>query len=62
MLPGGIPFWYLHGGDVIEEMEGEEGYIIHDVDLKEADSIRRQLPLFQARRTDIYQSENGAEF
>ena len=49
-------------GDVIEEMEGEEGYIIHDVDLKEADSIRRQLPLLSARRTDIYQSENGAEF
>lgn len=49
-------------GDVIEEMEGEEGYIIHEVDLKEADSIRQQLPLLSARRTDIYQSENGAEF
>lgn len=41
-------------GDVIEEMGGEEGWMIHEINLEEADRIRRQLPLLSARRTDIY--------
>lgn len=41
-------------GEVIDEMEGEEGYIIHEIDLDEADKIRFQLPLLSARREDVY--------
>lgn len=41
-------------GDVIEEMDGEEGCIIHEIDLGEADRIRRELPLLSARREDVY--------
>lgn len=41
-------------GEVIEEMGGEQGYMIHEIDLSEADKIRYQLPLLSARRVDVY--------
>ncbi|MCI8610145.1 MAG: carbon-nitrogen hydrolase family protein [Firmicutes bacterium] len=42
-------------GDVIEEMDEQEGIIINDIDLEETERIRNQLPLLSARRRDLYQ-------
>lgn len=42
-------------GDVIAEMNEKEGIQITRIDLKRVSSIREQLPLLSARRTDIYQ-------
>ena len=42
-------------GDVIQEMDEKEGWLISEIDLADADKIRRELPLLSARRTDVYQ-------
>ncbi|MDD3338387.1 MAG: carbon-nitrogen hydrolase family protein [Lachnospiraceae bacterium] len=41
-------------GDVVEEMDEKEGYIINDIDLEYVEKVRRELPLLTARRRDIY--------
>lgn len=41
-------------GEVIQEMDETEGYIINEVDLKTVESIRAQLPLLSARRIEFY--------
>ena len=41
-------------GNVISQMGTEAGYQLVELDLSEADSVRRQLPLLEHRRTDLY--------
>ncbi len=41
-------------GDVICQMGTEEGIQVVELDLKETESVRAQLPLLNNRRTDIY--------
>lgn len=41
-------------GDVIQELDEAEGYLMNDIDLSYADKIREELPLLSARRTDVY--------
>lgn len=42
-------------GDIIQEMDEKEGWIISEINLDDVDKIRRQLPLLSARRTDVYE-------
>ena len=42
-------------GKVIDKMNFEEGYIINDIDLKEVEEVRKQLPLLKHRRTKLYE-------
>lgn len=44
-------------GNIIDEMDEKEGYMIHEIDLKYVDKVRRELPLLNARRKDIYRKE-----
>ncbi|MCI5747245.1 carbon-nitrogen hydrolase family protein [Eubacterium pyruvativorans] len=46
-------------GRVVGQMEEQEGYMIHDIDLSMADQIRRQLPILSARRRDLYCIKTG---
>lgn len=41
-------------GNVIAQMDEQEGYQLVELDLSEAESIRQQLPLLNHRRTDLY--------
>lgn len=41
-------------GTVVGQMNKEEGVLITNVDLKKVEQVRNQLPLINARRTDIY--------
>jgi omega-amidase len=41
-------------GDIIEQMEKKEGYIINELDLSQVDKIREELPLLLHRRKDMY--------
>ncbi|MDW7668217.1 MAG: carbon-nitrogen hydrolase family protein [Bacillota bacterium] len=41
-------------GKIIDRMGYEDGYIINDIDLREVKEVRKQLPLLQHRRTDLY--------
>ncbi len=41
-------------GDVIGQMQEEEGYLITEIDLQRVEKVRRELPLLSARRTDLY--------
>lgn len=41
-------------GDVINQMEEKEGYMINELDLSQVDKIREELPLLMNRRKDIY--------
>jgi predicted amidohydrolase len=42
-------------GDVIEQMDEKEGYIINLLDLSQVDKVRKELPLLAHRRKDVYQ-------
>ena len=44
-------------GDVIARAGAEETTLMVELDRAYVDSIRRQLPLMSARRTDIYRLE-----
>lgn len=41
-------------GDIIEQMEEKEGYIINELDLSQVDKVREELPLLLHRRKDMY--------
>ncbi len=41
-------------GNIIEQMEEKEGYIINELDLSQVDKVRKELPLLAHRRNDIY--------
>lgn len=41
-------------GNIIEQMEAKEGYIINVLDLSQVDKVRTELPLLAHRRKDIY--------
>ena len=41
-------------GDVISQMDTEEGFQIIDIDLSMTESVRSQIPLLYNRRTDVY--------
>lgn len=48
-------------GDVLCRAGGEETTLYADLDLTRTDSVRRQLPILTARRTDLYElRETGA--
>lgn len=42
-------------GDLVAEMDEKPGIQITDIDLSEVESVRKQLPVLSARRTDVYQ-------
>lgn len=42
-------------GDIIQELDEKEGYIINDIDLSYIDKVRSELPFLNARRTDVYE-------
>jgi omega-amidase len=44
-------------GNVIEQMDEKEGYMINTLDLTLVDKIRTQLPLLVHRRKDVYKLE-----
>lgn len=41
-------------GDIINEMDEKEGYIVTEIDLDKVKKVRRELPLLKHRRLDIY--------
>lgn len=41
-------------GDVIQEMDEKEGYMINEVNLTDVESVRAQLPLLSARKIEFY--------
>ena len=48
-------------GDVIGERDEKPGCLIIKLDLGDVDKIRRELPLLNARRTDVYSLEFKGE-
>lgn len=48
-------------GNIIQEMDEKEGYIINDIDLDYINKVRRELPLLAARREDIYKLQELKE-
>lgn len=42
-------------GNIIQELDEKEGYMINDIDLEYIDKVRRELPFLTARRTDVYE-------
>lgn len=48
-------------GDVIGELDEKPGCLIIKLDLGYVDKIRRELPLLNARRTDVYSLEFKGE-
>lgn len=42
-------------GEILQEMDEKAGWIVSEINLAEADKIRRELPLLSARRTDVYE-------
>jgi len=42
-------------GNVLQQMDEREGCIIQDLDLAEVAKVRRELPLLNQRRSDLYQ-------
>ncbi|XP_033224804.1 omega-amidase NIT2 isoform X2 [Belonocnema kinseyi] len=41
-------------GTVLKELEEKEDMIVEDIDLKVVEEVRSQIPVFQQRRTDLY--------
>lgn len=41
-------------GDVVAELDEKPGILIRDIDLDQVASVREQLPILSARRTDLY--------
>lgn len=46
-------------GDILEQLEEKEGYIVRTLDLERVSEVRQQLPLIKHRRTDMYHLEQG---
>lgn len=44
-------------GNIIEQMDEKEGYIINVLDINQVDKIRNELPLLAHRRRDVYRLE-----
>ncbi|TJX14964.1 carbon-nitrogen hydrolase family protein [Tissierella creatinini] len=44
-------------GDIINEMDEKEGYIISELDLDLVEKVRKELPLLAHRRHDMYKLE-----
>src|SRR6056297_1764446 len=42
-------------GKTVDRMSYEEGYMINDIDLKQVEEIRKQIPALAHRRTDLYE-------
>lgn len=42
-------------GNIIAQMGAEEGYLLAELNLKAVERVRRELPLLQHRRTDVYE-------
>lgn len=42
-------------GNVIQQLDEKEGYMINEIDLEYVDKIRKELPLLKARRMDMYE-------
>jgi predicted amidohydrolase len=41
-------------GSLVAQMNAEEGHLLAEIDLQELERVRRELPLLQHRRTDVY--------
>lgn len=41
-------------GDIIAQMNEEENFMVHEIDLEYVTKVRKELPLLSARRLDIY--------
>ncbi|MCD8348854.1 MAG: carbon-nitrogen hydrolase family protein [Lachnospiraceae bacterium] len=41
-------------GEILAELDEQEGILSCDIDLSKTEEIREQLPLLKARRTDVY--------
>jgi len=48
-------------GDIIQEMDEKEGFIVNEIDFSQADRVREELPLLSARRTDLYELADKAQ-
>lgn len=48
-------------GDIVGELDKEEGIMIHDIRLEEADRVRKELPVLSAKRTDCYELKDLKE-
>uniref|UniRef100_A0A0K8T4C6 omega-amidase n=1 Tax=Lygus hesperus TaxID=30085 RepID=A0A0K8T4C6_LYGHE len=44
-------------GRVVVEADEKETILYHDIDLKECDEVRKQIPLNKQRRVDLYESK-----
>ena len=44
-------------GDILGQMDEQEGCMIHTLDLERTGEVRDQLPLLKHRRTDMYHLE-----
>ncbi len=42
-------------GSIIDQLSAEEGCLLAEIDLDEVERVRRELPLLQHRRTDVYE-------
>ncbi|KAL6426278.1 hypothetical protein ACFW04_009061 [Cataglyphis niger] len=41
-------------GEILDELDADEGMLVSDIDLKVVDEVRAQIPTFNQRRTDLY--------
>ncbi|XP_029664502.1 nitrilase homolog 2-like [Formica exsecta] len=41
-------------GEILDELDADEGMVVSDIDLKVVDEVRAQIPTFNQRRTDLY--------
>ncbi|XP_018395588.1 PREDICTED: omega-amidase NIT2 isoform X1 [Cyphomyrmex costatus] len=41
-------------GEILDELDAVEDMIVSDIDLKIVDEVREQIPIFNQRRTDLY--------
>lgn len=44
-------------GDILEQLDENEGYLIQKLDLARVEQVRQELPLLAHRRTDLYRLE-----
>lgn len=42
-------------GEIVDRMSFEKGYMINEIDLKEVEEVRKQIPALAHRRTDLYE-------
>ncbi|CAL1689471.1 unnamed protein product [Lasius platythorax] len=41
-------------GEILDELDADEAMVVSDIDLKVVDEVRAQIPTFNQRRTDLY--------